>query len=623
MIAALDYETFYSKDYSIRDLGNYAYTHHPEFDPYMLTVATDAGDTWGGHPLNFDYPVVDKQTWVMANAGFDLSVTEALIEAGKIPSVSAIEVFDVLDLARYLGFPGNLAGAAKHMLGKTLDKGTRDKAKGKHWSEMNPDFQKEMSTYAIRDAQVTLEIWLKYGHLWPEHERQLSRLTREMCARGVPVDIAGIRRDIRSLETLLWKTRTEIPWKIEEDGKGALSKKQMAIECRKNNIEPPKSMAKDSEEFDIWLKQHGEKFPFARAMGAYRSINGQLKRLKAMNVRSIEDDETEGRGWMPFGLKYAGAHTLRDSGDAGVNVQNFSRTAMFEKEMRDLAGVSTEIVVDDKGREKFVEEPDKVFGIDMRGKIMAPEGKVLGVVDLSAIEPCVLNTLAGDEEMIEKLHAGMDPYEAQARITGVYTDPRPLKEVDSDLRQHMKVDVLGMGYGAGPDKVIIIAKTLAGLELSLEEARAAVFRFRSRRFIPNLWDKLESAMRSAAPGDFTIELPSGGEMLYRDVRNFGSLSAVINRGISLMRLKFWGGSLAENVTQRAARDVFMDRVLELAKQMLPPVLRVHDEAVCVLDEATAENDLQRMISVFSTAPAWWQELPVRADGHLCKRYHKG
>lgn len=615
LTVSLDYETFYSNDYSIRDLGNYGYTHHPEFDPYLITAATEDSEVWGGSPLDFDYPCVDGAIWIMANAGFDCSVTEALIEAGKIPPVKPLAVYDVLDLARYLGFPGNLAGATSAMLGVKLDKAVRDSAKGRHWKDMTPDQQSTMMRYAKRDAIYTLEIWKKYNHLWPEWERELSRLTREMCARGLPVDLDGIDKDIESLETLLWKVRTQIPWAEDPDAT-VLSKKQVAIECRKHNVLPPKSMAKDSEEFEEWLRKHGDNFKWARAMGSYRSVNGQMKKLRAMRARCKVNPN--GTGTLIYGLKYFGGHTGRDSGDMGVNVQNFSRKPMFESEMREMLDVWAEQFDDGT----FVMNPGSVYGIDMRGKIMAPEGKILGVIDLSAIEPCVLCTLAEDWEMVDLLKKGMDPYEAQGRVDGSYTDPRPLKDVDPDLRQHKKVDVLGMGYGAGPEKVQIIAKTLAGLDLTLDQSRAAVYQFRSRRFIPNLWTSLENDMRSCSNGDFTIELPSGRTMIYRDVKDYGSLSAVIPRQGKMMRLKFWGGTLAENVTQAAARDVFMNRVLALHDYGLPPILRVHDEAVCLLDEETADSDFKAMLRIFSTPPPWWTELPVRADGHLCKRYHK-
>ncbi len=90
-----------------------------------------------------------------------------------------------------------------------------------------------------------------------------------------------------------------------------------------------------------------------------------------------------------------------------------------------------------------------------------------------------------------------------------------------------------------------------------------------------------------------------------------------------MPLKFWGGALTENLVQGCARDVFMDRVLDLVKHGMPPILRVHDEAVCLFSEATADMDLVQMISIMSTPPEWMPELPISASGHLCKNYTKG
>lgn len=609
-IIAIDTETFYSKEYTIRDLGNYGYVHHPEFDPYMLTAAVEDGE-WVGRPTDFVWDEANDQIWIMANAGFDLAVIERLIEQGRIPKVKPFAVYDVLDLARYLGFPGNLAGACEHMLGVTMDKSTRGTACGKHWEDMTPDFQKEMSEYAVRDARYTLQLFLKFQHLWPEWERELSRMTREMCADGVPLDVEGVRKDIEKLKVALWRVRSMIPWSKDSEAK-ILSKKEVAIECRKHNVEPPKSMAKDSEEFEAWLKRYGDKFQWAKAMGSYRSMNMLLKKLESMLLRARPD------GVMVYGLKYAGAHTLRDSGDAGVNVQNFPRNPMFESEMREFANVSTE--KDETG--KYVIDPEVIYGIDMRGKIMAPEGFELGVVDLSAIEPCCTAFLAEDWNMVELLTKGMDPYEAWARVHHNYKDSRPLKIGDPKLRQLCKVEVLGLGYGAGPDKLMIIAQMLANLTLSKPESEQIVTGFRATKFIPRLWNKLETGMKASAGGDFQMGLPSGRNMLYRQVKNLGKLSAIIPRAGKMMRLSFWGGTLTENLVQATARDVFMDRAIELHKAGLPPIMRVHDEAVCLLKSETAQDDLNTMIKIMSTAPAWGQDIPVRADGHCCKRYAK-
>jgi len=44
---AIDFETFYSKDYSIKTLGADAYCTHEEFDPYMVALYGEGIDYVG------------------------------------------------------------------------------------------------------------------------------------------------------------------------------------------------------------------------------------------------------------------------------------------------------------------------------------------------------------------------------------------------------------------------------------------------------------------------------------------------------------------------------------------------------------------------------------------------
>lgn len=622
MIYALDTETHYSKEYSIRDLGNYAYCRHPEFRCYLLTIAGDNGFEYVGPPADFDWPRLNGADIVMHNAGFDCAVVSRMMALGVIKcDLEFNDIIDTADLAAYLGFPRSLAEASKGLLGITPDKTARDRAKGQQWEDMAPEFQTEMSTYALADARLTLQLWLTHGHRWPAWERELSSMTREMCAEGLPIDLAAVREAIALLETQLAACRGRIPWAVDS-ATPALSKKLMAIECAKHNVTPPKSMAKTSDEFDEWLRQHGDNLTFARAMGQYRSMNMLYKKLQTMIIRTIPNETDPNRGQMPYALKYGGAHTLRDSGDAGWNPQNLNRKpALFGPD-----GIITDEKVQKPLFAILKEEkplPDGLASVDMRSMITAPPGKILGVMDLSAIEPCCLNWFAEDEEFLQLLRDGMDPYEVQARLDGLYDDPRPLAEVDKDLRQFMKVEVLGLGYGAGPDKAVDIAWDLARLELTVEQTTKIVARFRARKFIPNLWKSLEGAMRKSAPGNHEIELPSGRVMTYRNIKNYGSLSAEIPRNGRFMRVKMWGGTLAENITQAAARDVFMDKCISLKNEGLPQILRIHDEAVSLLDEDRAEQDLKTMQQVMAEPLSWMPGLPLAASGHLCHKYTKG
>lgn len=611
---AYDFETYYSKEYSIRDLGNYAYCAHPEFDAYMLAVSTDEGE-WVGRPQDFSWELFHGARVIAHNAGFESAVTQRLVELKIIPDGIVFGDFvDTADMAAYLGVPRSLESAAKYLLNVVADKSTRGKACGLRWQDMDPAFQAEMTRYAGQDAILERRLWLEHGHKWPEYEQVYSRLTREMCARGLPVNRDRIEEGISILESALVRTRDRIPWMKDNPKAKPTSPKEFRAACHTQGIIAPKSLAKTSEEFDAWLKEHGATLPWARAIGEVRSINMKLKKLITMRRRMRPDMV------LPYSLKYCGAHTLRDSGDAGFNPQNLDRLPFFVKPecvVSDDTEIKTLVKAYKKG-----ESLGEAQAIDMRAMIEAPEGKMLGVVDLSAIEPCCTVTLAGDEEMREMLKNGLDPYEAQARADKEYDDPRPLKEVDNDLRQYNKVKVLGCGYGAGPEKVQFIAKTMVGIELTLEQTKSLVYKFRSRKFVPSLWGRLEGDMRRSVGEDYQMTLPSGRNMRYRDVKGLGGLSAVIPRDGRFMRLGFWGGTLTENLVQASARDVFMDRMLAVTNAGYDVRLRVHDELVCLFDEETAKEDLKAVIKIMSTTPDWWPELPVSAEGHLCKFYKK-
>lgn len=433
---AVDFETFYSADYSVVDLGNWGYTHHPEFDAYLVSIVGDDGNSFVGNPKDFDWESIGGHVWVSHNATFDSAVYERLQELGVASkNAQPSEWHDTADLVVYLGCPRSLKNASAVLFGIEMSKDVRDKMKGKPWNTMTPEFQQEVMAYALKDSELCLRIWKEHSAKWPEWERQLSLHTRAMCWRGLPVDAEGVREDVRLLELQLWQCRSKIPWASDEDA-AVLSPKAMAAECRKYGVEPPRSMAKDSEEFDAWMEQYGEKLPFATAMSQYRRINTLLQKFRALERRTKPD------GWMPFALKYFGAHTGRWSGDSGVNVQNMGRDPVFFDECG--------IVGDPEKIEEFKAkikkgEPVPVPFVDMRKRIKAPEGKKFVVCDLSNIEPRCMAVLGGDTATLETLRTGADIYEAHARATMRYTDPRPLKEVDGELRRLSKARCLSGG----------------------------------------------------------------------------------------------------------------------------------------------------------------------------------
>lgn len=588
---AIDFEGFYSNDISVTTMGAWHYARAT--DIYMVTVASDDGFRFVGHPKDCPWDRIKDHTAIFANASFDLTLLEWLQESGVVPQFKFPECLDVLDLSRYLGFPGSLAGASEALLGVPMSKTTRGNMKNKRWNEMSEEFKQEVRDYALKDAEMTLRLWLEHGHKWPWHERELSRQTREIGMRGVPVDVEAATKAKKHLEGLIWESESKIPWAKEVDAK-ILSPLRLAEECRRVGITPPSSLAQDSEECSRWEDTYGEQYPWVGAMRDWRRCNILLKKVEVLLRRTRPD------GVFPFSLRYFGSGiTGRFSGESGFSMLNLPRGEMY--------------------------------GVDLRGLFKAPPGFKFLILDFSSLEPRVGNWLVGNWDMLELMKSpDADIYEAHARATMGYTDPRPLKQYDkemgTEIRKLAKARVLGAGYGASGEKFVFIAKVMADLDLNIQQANQVIqdFRRENKKFV-DTWKRLDHAMKMrAGKGDFSIELPSGRELVYRDVSNVGDgLSAVTCRSGKNMRTRWWGSKNFENSCQGAAREVLCEKLLQLElEHKIPVCLHVHDEIVALVPEDEAEEKFKTMKEVMEAEPSFMPGLPLAAEGAITDRYGK-
>jgi DNA polymerase len=439
----------------------------------------------------------------------------------------------------------------------------------------------------MRDADLTLELWTKLSKDWPSHERLLSRHTREIAWDGIPIDVKALDEAIPILESRNWEAGTKLPWYHGGDEK-PLSPKALAEECRKAGIEPPPSLAKDSEDCAAWEDKYGGTYPWVAAMREYRRTNTLLERLRAMRARV-----TPG-GDMNYGLLYFGASvTGRWSGADGVNVQNLPKEPMF--------------------------------GVDFRSMLKAPPGYKFINVDLSQIEPRCLAWLVGNEPMLQKLRDGMAIYEAHARTSMGWTGGK-LKHEDTLLYALAKARVLSLGYGAGAEKFVIMAANY-GIKLNLSEAEDVVKAFRASEPLVcgrnGLWNQLQRGMTLAAAKkeDYHVELPSGRLLRYMRPSTLGGLTAeTVSKG-GIIRKKWWGGSLTENLVQATARDVFAVSIPIIEYELgLPILFHVHDELTCLAKENKAEDALRDILQVMRTPPTFMPGLPLDAEGKIVDTY---
>jgi hypothetical protein len=212
-----------------------------------------------------------------------------------------------------------------------------------------------------------------------------------------------------------------------------------------------------------------------------------------------------------------------------------------------------------------------------------------------------------------------------------YAEPEPLKaycdRTGSNLRQLAKARVLGLGYGCAWLKFIEVARVMAGLDLGMEESKRIVADFRrSNPLIVDLWHRLHYACAARDGGHYALPLPCTQHdpslrryLIYRDVIFH---LETITCTVAGQRMHVYGGLLTENWTQATARDVLASAWLRCASAGFVPILSVHDELVFELPEATARQDLARIIEIMETPPPWAPHLPLKVEGKLTPFYAK-
>jgi DNA polymerase len=533
--------------------------------------------------------MLDDQIALSHNASFDESLYLYGVEVGWFSPCTPAEWHCTADMTAFLGLPRSLKNASAAVFGLEISKNTRDNMKGRQWNLMTDDFKKEVTEYAIKDSELCLRLWQELSDGWPQAERDISELNRKVGQRGIPIDTTLLKGNLEQIRTELFNAEQSIPWVGDST---PLSRKAFNNQCRAQGIVPPASLAAGNEEADKWFATFQEACPWARAVQNYRRINALLRKLEAFDSGTMPDGRYYG------GLMYCGANpTARFSGSGGnLNLQNLPR--------------------------------DEMFGVNFRHMIRPKDGYKLIVADLSQIEVRTLCWLTEDRKALDLIRESDDIYHAFGVLLGLH-DPAngPLRDYDKQLRHKVKSIVLGCGYGMGATKF----SAFSGL--SMEEAEKAVKLYRERMpTVPKFWRSLDQNMATAcAVGEpFELKLPSGRALRYGKIKRmkeagsinrFRHIGKIVRNG-QLRDFQLWGGILTENMSQGLARDIFSDMMIRVDAAGFPVILHVHDEMVCEVPEAQAEEALAQIMEIMSTPPSWIPDIPVAAEGHICDLYSK-
>lgn len=657
MAICLDYETFYSSKlkYGLKQMIAETYVRHEMFDPYMLAVC-DGANSWAGHPRDFNWNSLTDQVLLSHNRYFDNTVYDEQVRRGWISQIKYKEWHCTANLTSYLCNRRALDHAVEFLYGIKLDKSARANADGKHWPQ---DFSEEeragMLKYAPLDAYWSWRIWNDHSDKWPEIERRLSNMTIDQGRRGVQINAELL--DTYLIQTHEMKRNTEmvLPWiagaedpEWDEFTTKPTSTKCIAEMCRKCGIPCPPVKSREGEEaFEEWESIYGPKYPWISALGSWRSINKLYKTFLLMKERIRPD------GTMPFGLKYFGAHTGRWAGSEKINFQNPRKKPVLCN--REGLMETSEVRIDDalKVRKKTKVFPDWVkYSIDFRALIIPRPNKKMITSDLSQIEPRVLAWLCGNKALLDMIRQGYGVYEAFARSSMGYVGEKMDK--DSDYYKMIKIQVLGLGYQAGWEKFITIAAT-GGVDITTEDpkyyvgppnpftgeikevsgygkkSKEIVANFREKNpCIVGMWKTLDEAFKQSIGGTFTMTLPSGRKLTYRNVRCTVRIVLdpvtkkpkrewVYTAESDGRNKQFYGGKLTENIVQATARDVFAHHLIDLIDAGHQVLFTSHDEAICEVDEHVTAEDVA---GIMSKCPEWMPGLPVAADAKEVAHYTK-
>jgi DNA polymerase len=308
----------------------------------------------------------------------------------------------------------------------------------------------------------------------------------------------------------------------------------------------------------------------------------------------------------------------------------------------------------------------------VRPALIAGPGRVFVWSDWSAIEARITPWLAASEGAERVLDIFRDNDRDPTR-PDIYTvaaagilhkDPNAITKAE---RNTGKVSTLALGFGGSIDALKKMALNYR-IHLDDAEARRIVDAWReanpwAREFwgahrygdSSGLWGAALSAWE--IPGQITtagrisfvyhedylggalfMALPSGRLLTYprprwrdvnvldRDGKPTGEKRSELSFARAHGRAKLWKGVFAENATQAAAADILRQAVTRIennpALAFMPIRMTTHDEIVCEVDEARADEAKTNLRREMLTLPKWAEGLPLQSEECTCSYYSK-
>lgn len=618
----LDFETYYSRDYTLSKLTTSQYVLDGRFETIGVGLGLGAAlPVWYSGTHNYLKKLLGRIPWdrtlvIAHNAIFDGSILEWIF--GYKPA----KYFCTMMGSRpfVAPFTGRMSLASVASYFQLGDKGDEVvHAVGKRRTDFSKFELASYGQYCCNDVVLACRAYEKLAAFLPDDEQDLVDLTIKKFTRPtLKLDRPSLAK--RTTDIAIEKAEVEAnlaTYGLTKDDLTSRPKFAKALQAQGIDVptktsrstgEETFAMAKTDAEF-MNLLQHDS--PAVRELVATRlRLSSNMEESRLDRFEEIAALDVGGNTLLPVPLLYYGAHPGRFSGLDKINLQNLPR-------IKFLADGKTP-------------DPDSGW---LRRSIVAPDGYCIVAGDLSQIEARIVATLAGCYDLVRQFAQKQDTYGTFAtRIYG-----RPIdKKKDPVERFVGKTCILGLGYGMGPAKFLLqmILAKVKGMDP--QQAKRIVYLYRDTyKEIPQLWSTLEQylakctdpqAMLTFGPLTFLHErivLPNGMPLIYPGLQGVGrelhftSKRQKKEEGLSN---KLWGGAITENVVQALARIVISRAELRLARAGLHAALQVHDELVFCVREQHAEK-VKRAVEIALRWPVdFLPRLPVDCEVGIGKTY---
>lgn len=633
-ILVIDFETFYSREFSLSKITTEEYIRSPQFETIGVAVKrNDEPTEWFSGSFKatkkwleqWDIP---NNAVCAQNAHFDVAILNWIY--GMRPA----RILDTLSMANVLH--GINEGCSLANLAKIYgigEKGTEVlNALNKRRADFSPYELVSYGEYCKNDVDLTHTLMHFMVPQFPKKELKLIDLTVRMFTEPkLILNKATLSHALHQMgvdrRSLMLHLMKQLGVKSEETlQKQLMSSDKFAELLRENGVEPPTKIspttgktsyafAKTDEEFTL-LEDHPNptiQALFAARMG-FKSTIGISRTEAFLNISE--------RGTFPFPLKYSGASVTHRWSGFDVNPQNLSRI-----------------------------DPDNPKPTDaLRYAIHAPKGYKLVVADLSNIELRLGLWLAGQEDKLNLIREGVDLYRDFA--SQAYKIPYESIGKKDPARFVGKCSSLSLIYGTGAAKLQNTIRIQSKGTTTITEAEStslttlyrtgydkvvdawrqggkvldALLAGQTMTYLKNGVVRIGPVYKGAAglalPEQIGLIKPNGLVLTFPDLKkttNKESGKAEYTYAQRRVRDKVYGAKVFQRCTQSLARDI-MAEIIVAASKKYDVVGTVHDEVLMLVPDAEAEEALDFLLTLMRTPPSWAPDLPLDAEGGIAESY---